>query len=177
MSADVLPRKALDSSLESQMSYWRLFLTVVGVVFGGIFLYNMLFKPVARPPVAEAAIVVTATATATPVGALLPVIAEQPRQVEVTRIVEVPVIVTAAPRAPEIIRVPVEVVGPERVVEVVVTATPTPAPALGPGTIRICTWAAGVREVYVDGSGMVPGSCVERVVGVGASYIQVQINR
>jgi hypothetical protein len=108
--------------------------------------------------------VVTATPTAIPPATPTAWVVQEVREVQVTS-------------EPQYIRIPVEVTVPAQVIQVEITATPTATPALASGTVRICTWAAGVREVYVDGSGMVPGSCVERVVGVGASYLQVQINR
>ena len=176
VDAERKPRRALDSSLESQMSYWRLFLLLGGSLVVGLWLFNFLFTPQMaglRAPKAVEPIVVTATPTPAPTeapatfAAVLPLL-PSPSPTPIIIVKEVRVTVE-----PEYIRIPVE--GPERVVEV--TATPTATPALGPGTVRVCVWMAGVSEVFIGQQGVVPGGCREYVVGVGSSYIEVQVNR
>lgn len=119
----------------------------------------------AAAPVGES-VVVTVVVTATPV----PTVAATATPVIIVREVPGPVVV-------EYIRIPVEVP-----VEVVVEVTAVPLPTLTPvplvtGTVKICVDGAGLKAIYVDGQGIVGGGCQIWQVGVGASYITVQINR
>jgi len=177
MSADAelaKPPRALDSSLESQIRPFRVLLTILGAIAVVVVGRNVLFSPARAPAgagVAAAApqiVVVTATPTPTAEPTLTPFV--------VTREVERLVIVTQAPEVRvERVEVPVEVAGPVSIVPV--TATPTPTPVMGPGSVRVCVWMAGVKEVYIAGVGAIPGGCRDIVAGVGSSYIMVQVNR
>lgn len=113
-----------------------------------------------------------ADVTFTPVPTMAPtaVVVEVIREIVVT---SPPEVIIERVYIPEQIEVEVT-----RIVEV----TPVPLPTLTPvplvaGTVKICVDGAGLKAIYVDGQGIVGGGCQIWQVGVGASYITVQINR
>lgn len=70
--------------------------------------------------------------------------------------------------------------GPERVIEVPIyqpTVVPTVPPVMAPGTVSICVDAAGVKELFVGGLGIVGGGCSLLQVGEGSTIVNVQVNR
>jgi len=156
-----VPKRALDSSLESQMSYWRVFLALGGAIFLVAVAYRFFFLPPAPrvAPVATAQIVVV---TATPGGvtgaAALPLAATATAAPTVGA--QIVVVTATATPEPEIMYVPqpyVVEVEVTRLVEVVAVALPTPT--LEPGVMRICIYVEGVSGLYINGQGMAGNAC------------------
>jgi hypothetical protein len=178
------PPSGVQTSLRESAPKIGFFLTGLAVVLALVLVVRMvIFEPPGTTLTRLFASRPMPTATVVPavaVTAVAPVVLLVPTQT--------PFVVTATPTYTPVptvtpvylyevqrIQIPVEVT---RIVEVAaaVPATVTPVP-LAPGTVRICIDAAGVRELYIGGVGVVGGGCRTFQVGVGASYIEIQVNR
>jgi hypothetical protein len=122
-------------------------------------------------PAVQSVIVVTATPAPTALPTASPVVVVR----EVIRIVTATPVPTAPPSPTpvvEYIRVPVEVV-------TIVTAVPSPTPVLPVNVLRLCLDVEGIKQIYIDGVGIVGHGCrdIGLLPGPGKQVIGIEVLR
>lgn len=164
---------------------------LAGVAAAVVFAVNMMWghESTYRPAALMAADVGTAlpyytvtvaseVATVAPTVDLASVVAaEMAKQRKIEALMVAPTATVEAAAEVVYIEVPYEVT---RLVEVFMdppVVLPTPTTVFAPGSVSICIDAAGVKELYVAGVGVVGGGCHLFQVGAGTTYVEVQVNR